>query len=225
MYTQWVSWTYHRIHENTSLSLENYELCNQHINTSGLTIIWSVIQVLWRTSVLPVSGIYRSLTRCADPRVGADHFDEAMSYVEKHQLYESALSIWRKTDQHHVGPRPSYLLYPSWCIVQIVLSLYGEWLFERRDFKQAAIGKILWFTSQPYVSSSRPCVPIVFIEAEKASKAMVAYEKSLQWRELFELAGSEETIHGSDVISMAYRVAGRSISSPVSSIQATFFVS
>ncbi|KAI0061864.1 IkappaB kinase complex, IKAP component [Artomyces pyxidatus] len=99
---------------------------------------------------------------------GSDHFEEAMTYVERHQLYESALSIWSESDH-----------------LKTVLSLYGDWLFERRDFRQAAA---------------------VFIEAERNSKAMVAYEKALMWRELFELALHEKT-EEDDLIAMGYRVA------------------
>ena len=35
-------------------------------------------------------------------RVGLERFDEAMEYVEKHQLYDHALSIWRGTDKYEV---------------------------------------------------------------------------------------------------------------------------
>jgi elongator complex protein 1 len=100
---------------------------------------------------------------------GADHFEEAMSYVEQHQLYEEALSIWRNTDSY-----------------KAVLNVYGNWLFDRREFKQAAL---------------------VFVEAEKPSKVMVAYEKSLEWQELFDLALRENRSE-EDVIVMGYRVAG-----------------
>jgi hypothetical protein len=33
---------------------------------------------------------------------GADHFEEAMKYVEEHQLYAEALSIWQHTDSFKV---------------------------------------------------------------------------------------------------------------------------
>lgn len=34
--------------------------------------------------------------------IGEDRFDEAMSYVEKHRLYDAALSIWKATDKYDV---------------------------------------------------------------------------------------------------------------------------
>ncbi|TFK25707.1 pol II transcription elongation factor [Coprinopsis marcescibilis] len=66
-----------------------------------------------------------------------------------------------------------------------VLDLYGDWLYERRELPQSAAA---------------------FIEAKKPEKAMVAYEKNLQWQELFDLAleiGSKKE----DLETMAYRVA------------------
>ncbi|KAA1476949.1 Elongator complex protein 1 [Dentipellis sp. KUC8613] len=99
---------------------------------------------------------------------GPEHFDEAVSYIEKHQLYSSALSIWREANEYTT-----------------VLSLYGEWLYERRNFKQSAI---------------------VFVEAQKPFKALIAYEKGLQWRELFDLAVRENTSQD-DLADMGYRVA------------------
>jgi elongator complex protein 1 len=47
----------------------------------------------------------------------------------------------------------------------------------------------------------------VFVEAARPSKAMVAYEKALQWQELFNLALCEK-IFEEDLCTMAYRVAG-----------------
>ncbi|KAG5640485.1 hypothetical protein DXG03_008338, partial [Asterophora parasitica] len=51
---------------------------------------------------------------------GANYFDEATAYVELHQLYDAALRIWKGTDRYNT-----------------ILELYGDWLFERRDFRQA----------------------------------------------------------------------------------------
>jgi elongator complex protein 1 len=45
------------------------------------------------------------------------------------------------------------------------------------------------------------------VEAEKVSKAMVAYEKALEWQELFDLA-LREHMSEVDIISMGYRIAG-----------------
>ena len=33
---------------------------------------------------------------------GSDHFDDAMSYVERHQLYEEALLIWKDSERYQV---------------------------------------------------------------------------------------------------------------------------
>ncbi|KZT05444.1 IkappaB kinase complex IKAP component [Laetiporus sulphureus 93-53] len=101
-------------------------------------------------------------------RAGSERFDEAMQYVEKHKLYEDALAIWRDTDRY-----------------QDVLSVYGEWLFERREFKEAAF---------------------VFRQSGRNEKAMIAYEKSLDWQDLFELA-LQEKISKEGISELAYRVA------------------
>ncbi|CCM05755.1 uncharacterized protein FIBRA_07987 [Fibroporia radiculosa] len=99
---------------------------------------------------------------------GQERFEEAMAYVEKHRLYESALAIWLGSDR-----------YSS------VLSIYGDWLFERRDFREAAF---------------------VFRQAGVPLKAMAAHEKALEWKDLFELA-IQESMPSEELISTAYRVA------------------
>lgn len=48
---------------------------------------------------------------------------------------------------------------------------------------------------------------LVFREASKPMKAMIAHEKALDWQELFELAVRENLTHD-ELSSMAYRVAG-----------------
>ncbi|KAI0629477.1 IkappaB kinase complex IKAP component [Trametes polyzona] len=101
---------------------------------------------------------------------GPERFDEAMAYVEKHRLYDHALSIWRGTDKY-----------------EAVLDIYGDWLFERRDFREAAF---------------------VFRQANKPEKAMIAHEKALNWQELFELAAQQER-PDEELKDTAYRVAGK----------------
>ncbi|KAK0195983.1 pol II transcription elongation factor [Armillaria mellea] len=98
---------------------------------------------------------------------GDDHFDEAIVYIEHHQLYEIALSIWKGTERQNT-----------------VLSVYGDWLFERREFRQAAS---------------------VFVESGALSKAMVAYEKALEWQCLFDLALRTD-MPEEDLVAMGYRV-------------------
>ncbi|KAJ7125399.1 IKI3 family-domain-containing protein [Mycena epipterygia] len=99
---------------------------------------------------------------------GPSYFAEAVAYIEEHRLYELAISIWKGTDQYNN-----------------ILKIYGEWLFERRDFRQAAS---------------------VFLQAGTLSQAMVAHEKSLDWQELFDLAGRTD-VSEDDITAMGYRVA------------------
>ncbi|KAK7691913.1 hypothetical protein QCA50_005318 [Cerrena zonata] len=101
-------------------------------------------------------------------QAGLERFDEALAYVEKHRLYDAALAIWRGTEHY-----------------ETVLDIYGDWLFERREFREAGF---------------------VFREARKSSKAMIAYEKSLDWRELFQIA-VEESVPEEDLSATAYRLA------------------
>ncbi|KAF4620926.1 hypothetical protein D9613_000930 [Agrocybe pediades] len=99
---------------------------------------------------------------------GPERFEEAVSYVERHRLYESALRIWKGTEQY-----------------EDILDSYGDWLFERREFRQAAS---------------------VFVQAGRAHKAMMSHEKALEWQELFDLAVLHNTDE-EDLVSMGYRVA------------------
>lgn len=66
-----------------------------------------------------------------------------------------------------------------------VLGIYGAWLFDRHEYHQAAT---------------------VFVEASDARRAMISYERALQWQELFEL-GLKEQLDGNAITEMAYRVA------------------
>ncbi|KAG6839915.1 hypothetical protein C0991_010395 [Blastosporella zonata] len=99
---------------------------------------------------------------------GASYFEEATAYVELYHLYDAALRIWKGTDRYNT-----------------ILELYGDWLFERREFRQAAS---------------------TFIEAQALSKAMVAHEKALEWQELFYLA-SQTGMSEEDIIATGHRVA------------------
>lgn len=56
--------------------------------------------------------------------LGKERFQDALKYVEKHRLYREALHVWR----NEAGEK------------QDLLNLYGDYLFERREFKQAALG-------------------------------------------------------------------------------------
>ncbi|KAF9463531.1 pol II transcription elongation factor [Collybia nuda] len=99
---------------------------------------------------------------------GPDFFADATAYVELHRLHEEALKIWKNTEHYNA-----------------VLELYGDWLFERRDFRQAAS---------------------IFIKAQNDPKAMVSHEKALEWQELFDLA-VRVGMPGDEVVSTAYRIA------------------
>lgn len=70
-------------------------------------------------------------------------------------MYRLALELWRDDEERH----------------REVLGLWGDDLFERREFTQAAA---------------------VYVEAGATAKARAAYERALLWRELFALGGLTE---------------------------------
>lgn len=82
--------------------------------------------------------------------------------------------------------------------------MYGDWLYERREFKESAFGEYSITDFGTYTQSNE-----VFRKAQQPDKAMIAYEKALEWQELFDLA-LQNQIHGDNLVSMGYRVAGRS---------------
>ncbi|CAA7260510.1 unnamed protein product [Cyclocybe aegerita] len=100
---------------------------------------------------------------------GHERFEEAVAYVERHRLYDVALGIWKGNEQY-----------------EEVLNSYGDYLYERREFRQAAS---------------------VFMEAKRINKAMMAHEKALQWQELFDLAVLDDDTDEDDIVAMGYRVA------------------
>jgi hypothetical protein len=61
-------------------------------------------------------------------------------YIEKHQLYETALEIFYEADEFRVCMLPLGQSLALTTIIQEILNLYGEWLFERREFSQSALG-------------------------------------------------------------------------------------
>ncbi|KAG8908640.1 hypothetical protein FRB99_004928 [Tulasnella sp. 403] len=99
---------------------------------------------------------------------GHAKFEEALAYVEKHRLYTEALVIW--SDAPEEG--------------KALLNLYGEYLFERREFRQAAIA---------------------FVRAHKPRRALVSYEKAYAWQELFALA-VKEGITADELLALGTRV-------------------
>ncbi|KAE9404784.1 IKI3-domain-containing protein [Gymnopus androsaceus JB14] len=113
-------------------------------------------------------------------QAGSRYFDEAVQYVERYSLYEVALSIWKGTDRYENTLMNIFFTRTFWWCT-------GDWLYERREFCQAAA---------------------VFVEAKRPQKAMVAYEKALEWQDLFELAvRHSELVSEEDVQAMAYRVS------------------
>ena len=137
---------------------------------------------------------------------GEDFFHEVISYVEKHKLYSDALIIWRDNPTHYKVRYPGWSMWTnlSGLFRQRVLEVYGEYLFERRDFRQAALGELsLSFLLDQY----SPPPPIVFIDAQLPRKALVAFERALLWRDLFDLA-LREKLDEDEIQDMAYRIAG-----------------
>ena len=73
---------------------------------------------------------------------GPEHFDDVKAYVENHQLYETALEIFAETDELQVRVACSSPIALIHGALQEILNLYGEWLFERREFDQSALGML-----------------------------------------------------------------------------------
>ncbi|KAI6112013.1 pol II transcription elongation factor [Pisolithus croceorrhizus] len=116
---------------------------------------------------------------------GPTYFQEALDYIERHQLYEAGLEIWKATEQYSV-----------------VLGAYGSWLFDRREYRQAALA---------------------FVEASDLRRAMVAHERALEWQELFQLS-AKEVVPEDEVKEIAYRIAGELLSKKRYSEAARVFI-
>ncbi|KAG9023743.1 hypothetical protein FS842_005649 [Serendipita sp. 407] len=100
---------------------------------------------------------------------GDQYFSEALLYMEKHQLYIDGLAIWK-------GKTKEY---------KEVMNLYGDWLYDRREFEEAAMA---------------------FDLACSYPKAMQAYEKAHAWRPLFNLA-LEHDLGEEKIKELGYKVA------------------
>jgi elongator complex protein 1 len=61
---------------------------------------------------------------CKACNTGEDRFEEAMTYAATHRLLPQALGLWRGSERDND-----------------VMAAYADDLFERREFKQAALGK------------------------------------------------------------------------------------
>lgn len=87
---------------------------------------------------------------------------------------------------------------------QAILNSYGDWFFERRDYRHASAGNSHHLSSQVHpISNPHP----VFIEAGSLKKAMVSQERDLEWRDLFDLA-YRTSMPLDEIQSMAYRISG-----------------
>ncbi|WRT69010.1 uncharacterized protein IL334_005992 [Kwoniella shivajii] len=82
---------------------------------------------------------------------GPEHFEEASSYLSRYELYDEAFKLYSDDMEH----------------LQVIHDLYGDYLYDRRDFTDAAISYVL---------------------AKNEEKALKAYEKAHAWRELFVLS-------------------------------------
>lgn len=139
-----------------------------------------------------------------NPLSGPERFDEAMAYVEKHRLYDHALSLWRETDKYEVchGHRLCKL-QGSWGTLVRSQHLRGLVIRASRiqggGFRYAPV-------LYPSIYCSNLC--LVFRQASKLEKAMLSHEKALDWQELFELAVQQELSEDA-LKDIAYRVAGK----------------
>nr|XP_019009784.1 elongator complex protein 1 [Kwoniella pini CBS 10737]OCF48565.1 elongator complex protein 1 [Kwoniella pini CBS 10737] len=99
---------------------------------------------------------------------GPERFEEASSYLSRYELYDEAFKLYADEPEH----------------LEVVHDLYGDYLYDRRDFADAAISYIL---------------------GKKESKALKAFEKAHAWRELFTLAKKLE-VSEDDTLQICVRV-------------------
>ena len=83
--------------------------------------------------------------------------------------------------------------------------MYGDWLYERRDFREAALGLSVY---AEHMSIYLRLILTVFRQAKKMQKAMLAHEKALEWQEVFELA-LQESLSAEELKEIGYRLAGK----------------
>lgn len=80
---------------------------------------------------------------------GSAKFDEAMAYVEKHRLYQEALRIWANETDARAR----------------LMDIYGEHLFERREFRQAALGEYFQPRSAAHANPNLRSQPLSKLES------------------------------------------------------------
>ncbi|ORY20535.1 putative Pol II transcription elongation factor [Naematelia encephala] len=115
-------------------------------------------------------------------QAGPERFDEAASYLARYELYDEAFKLYADDEEHLI----------------VINDLYGDYLYDRRDFTEAAIA---------------------YSFAGKPDKAMKAYEKAHSWRELFTLA-LEQKIPQDKLLEMCTRVTDH-LSSRGASLEAS----
>ena len=136
---------------------------------------------------------------------GSDHFDDAMSYVEHHQLYEEAVSIWKDSERYQVRSRCCLSDRPL-NVETLSVRTQCVWkLAVRATRVHASCSR--WVYDFPNMRNAKLTNMLVFAEAHQPSKAMIAYEKALSWQDLFDLA-TREHVGEEEIVSMGYRVAG-----------------
>ncbi|GMK55839.1 hypothetical protein CspeluHIS016_0208950 [Cutaneotrichosporon spelunceum] len=86
---------------------------------------------------------------------GPSRFDDAASYLSRYELWDEAFNLYADTEE-----------------LNTVRDLYGDYLYDRRDFHDAAISYTL---------------------GGRREKALKAYEKAHAWREVFTLARELDT--------------------------------
>lgn len=72
---------------------------------------------------------------------GDQYFQEAVSYVERYSLYKEALKIWEGTNHYHVCLDVMGAIWKTHMPVQDILIVYGDWFYERREWRQASSGE------------------------------------------------------------------------------------
>lgn len=59
-------------------------------------------------SALRVCGSSSNFVLSLKSMLGPERFDDAMEYVEKYRLHETALSIWKNTENYDVRNNPIF---------------------------------------------------------------------------------------------------------------------
>ncbi|WOO84954.1 Elongator complex protein 1 [Vanrija pseudolonga] len=98
---------------------------------------------------------------------GPSRFEDAASYLSRYELYDEAFKLYKDDPEH----------------LLVIYDLYGTYLYDRRDFYDAAIA---------------------YTFAGKPDRALKAFEKAHAWRELFTLA--EKQLDKDGIASLVERV-------------------